>query len=474
MGNTSADMDSVVGSLALSWYYGETTKNAYSPVINCLRNELRYRIEIIEHLNKFGLDEAFLKENVIFADDLKLPDEGFKSIESIALVDFNQLPKEFESHLASKVHYIVDHHIDMNLYKDSLVEKEIKLIGSASTLVINKLLASEDKFFAKDDASNSDLALFLSAPISLDSYNFEPNLYKSKWTDEDKSTFAKLQEFNTDLKQNANFYSQTLLASKQDVKKNLELGCKENLIKDFKVYDLIEDDDLNRYGIGVSSIVITINTFLEYFTTNTVIYEMQQLMKDKNLGLFMVVTNYKSEDGGYKKEVMLFSDNQILDEDISKFQELKDVLETDKSYKLNGMVDNHTNQIGLNLVTWNVGNLKMTRKNLEKLIKEFYNYKIYSDFLQDGFGENMEWFNAPNKWQVPFDAACEVEGYGGGWEIFEDGKRLQLRPPSKKDFWRKTYYKPSFIKDDGPCYFRTVPSDMELTMEVYLSLRPFR
>mgnify|MGYP000865308556 CR=1 FL=1 len=64
----------------------------------------------------------------------------------------------------------------MNLYKDNLIEKEIKLIGSAATLVINKMLVN-DKFFTKDEISNSELALFLSAPISLDSYNFEPSLY---------------------------------------------------------------------------------------------------------------------------------------------------------------------------------------------------------------------------------------------------------------------------------------------------------
>ena len=116
----------------------------------------------------------------------------------------------------------------------------------------------------------------------------------------------------------------------------------------------------------------------------------------------------------------------------------------------------------------------MTRKNLEKLIKEFYVFKIYSDFLQDGFSENMFWFNEPGKWPVPIDASCEVEGYGGGWDVLEDGKRLQLRPDSKKDFWRKTYYKPLLVKDDGPCYMRTVPADMVLTMEVHLTLRPFR
>ena len=41
----------------------------------------------------------------------------------------------------------------------------------------------------QSEQDQSDLALFLSAPILLDSYNFEPKIYKSKWTDEDKTLF---------------------------------------------------------------------------------------------------------------------------------------------------------------------------------------------------------------------------------------------------------------------------------------------
>lgn len=86
--------------------------------------------------------------------------------------------------------------------------------------------------------------------------------------------------------------------------------------------------------------------------------------------------------------------------------------------------------------------------------------------------DTMEWFNEPNKWEVPFDAEPHVEGCGGSWNIFEDGQKLSLLPPSKKDFWRKTYYIPSIIKDDGPCLLRSVPASMLLTMEVYFTLHP--
>ena len=70
----------------------------------------------------------------------------------------------------------------------------------------------------------------------------------------------------------------------------------------------------------------------------------------------MIVTNYY-EDGQYKKEVLLFSDSEILDEDLSKFQELRDVLIADKAYKLSGRVSHLPEGADQSLDTWMVGNL---------------------------------------------------------------------------------------------------------------------
>lgn len=86
----------------------------------------------------------------------------------------------------------------------------------------------------------------------------------------------------------------------------------------------------------------------------------------------------------------------------------------------------------------------------------------------------MFWLNEPGQWNVPFGSDPEVEGYGGGWDVLQEGSRLTLRPDSKKNLWRTTYFQPIVLKDDAPCYVREVPADMELTMEVYFRLRPQR
>ena len=150
------------------------------------------RIDIVKHLSNFGMDDDFL-QNVIFNDDVDQPN-SLVEVESVALVDFNQLTKELEPLLNKKVHYIVDHHVDSNMYLETLKQKDLKLIGSACTLVCQKLLE------LSPDTIDSDLAMFLSAPISLDSYNFSEHFYNSKWVDDDKLVFDALCDKNDELK----------------------------------------------------------------------------------------------------------------------------------------------------------------------------------------------------------------------------------------------------------------------------------
>ena len=55
LGNTSCDLDSVVGSLILSYYYTEKLGKLYTPVINCPRGEFFCKLEITTHLTNCGI-----------------------------------------------------------------------------------------------------------------------------------------------------------------------------------------------------------------------------------------------------------------------------------------------------------------------------------------------------------------------------------------------------------------------------------
>lgn len=101
MGNPSADMDSVLCAMVASWYYSEVEPSRanvlYSPLINCPRDELKYRFDIYAWLNENGFDDQFINSNLFFYEDLiKEGKEQFNSVESVGLVDFNQLTRESE------------------------------------------------------------------------------------------------------------------------------------------------------------------------------------------------------------------------------------------------------------------------------------------------------------------------------------------------------------------------------------------
>lgn len=73
----------------------------------------------------------------------------------------------------------------------------------------------------------------------------------------------------------------------------------------------------------------------------------------------------------------------------------------------------------------------------------------------------LRWYCAPDCWQEEeVDASKEQqqhsrEGKDGSWTVDDDGQ-LIVKAPAKKDFWRKTYYSPLLVKDDGPCLFATI------------------
>lgn len=90
-----------------------------------------------------------------------------------------------------------------------------------------------------------------------------------------------------------------------------------------------------------------------------------------------------------------------------------------------------------------------------------------------GIGTTLTWFCDPTSWAAAgARMAMGDEGAGGAWGVDHSTGALTVCPPSKKDFWRKTYYTPILCKDDGPCLFATVPIDQTVTMETSFTLDP--
>ncbi|CAB9496521.1 Protein of unknown function (DUF1349) [Seminavis robusta] len=96
---------------------------------------------------------------------------------------------------------------------------------------------------------------------------------------------------------------------------------------------------------------------------------------------------------------------------------------------------------------------------------------IVDGFLTSDIGQILRWYCAPDSWN-PIEG--RREGRGGSWSVDDASKSLIMAPPAKKDNWRKTYYEPVLIKDDGPFLYATLTDDKYYTVETTLQLTAVR
>lgn len=83
----------------------------------------------------------------------------------------------------------------------------------------------------------------------------------------------------------------------------------------------------------------------------------------------------------------------------------------------------------------------------------------------------LRWYCAPDCWTEDNNDLVEGkrEGRDGSWTVDDEGQ-LVVKPPAKKDFWRKTYYEPLLVKDDGPALFATVPIHKPIMAETCFTI----
>lgn len=86
----------------------------------------------------------------------------------------------------------------------------------------------------------------------------------------------------------------------------------------------------------------------------------------------------------------------------------------------------------------------------------------------------LHWYCAPDSWDDGTLDPNRREGRGGSWSVLKDGESLAICPPAKKDFWRKTYYNPVVVRDDGPCVFATLSNEKTFTIETTFELEARR
>ena len=138
LGNTSGDVDSIVGALGMGYYLTLKEKKLWIPLVNCKKDELQLKPEIWEHvINKCKIP----LDDLIFTDELL--SYGKEHVE-YALIDHNKLDgkqaESFGNDAHSKVTHVYDHHVDTGRYDfTQLKDYQVRFIGSACSILIIKM-----------------------------------------------------------------------------------------------------------------------------------------------------------------------------------------------------------------------------------------------------------------------------------------------------------------------------------------------
>lgn len=274
------------------------------------------------------------------------------------------MEEEYHDKFENQVNHIVDHHHDNELYHLNIIkDRVIVKVGSACTLVTNLMVEKLDNL---NEEEKAEFAMFISAPICIDTYLFKPDLKGNKWTEDDSKAFQLLQNICPKLQENPSEYWRTLYDQKSDIKHNLGLGARAILQKDFKKFKVLKDDR----NVGIAATLVPLEQFIKHFKEDEVLKVMQSLMKDLNLGLFMIKTRSES-NGVYSKEILLYADSAIMSYEDTKCDDLKANMESQEEWKLS-LQKEYRNTENQKLITWNLGNPQIGRKDMDKLIKEFY------------------------------------------------------------------------------------------------------
>ncbi|XP_011404648.2 PREDICTED: protein prune homolog [Amphimedon queenslandica] len=229
VGNESCDLDSVACSLSLAHFYWSTISSSFFslPLLNCLREDLSLRQDIVWLLNHLKIDSSYF----LFLPEVSLSDLPHPRV---TLVDHN-VPDES---IRPYVDEIIDHHDDALTFECYRV---IEPVGSCSTLVAEKLLSSEDYEMP------NDVATFLLSAILIDTGNLK---IETRVTEKDVEIAGKLGSF-VSLSSDQLYYN--VLTAREDVS---DLTALQILRKDFK------KSEAGNFIVGFSSMTLLVTDFL--------------------------------------------------------------------------------------------------------------------------------------------------------------------------------------------------------------------
>lgn len=111
----------------------------------------------------------------------------------------------------------------------------------------------------------------------LDSMAFQLAFKEHKWVDLDYRMFEQLCSYQFPLvffMLRAHEYLEQQKFNKYCIEMNVNLGCENNLIKNYKTFDYIKLEDGTFKGVGISSIYIPVDHIIEQYGLDNVVKEL--------------------------------------------------------------------------------------------------------------------------------------------------------------------------------------------------------
>ncbi|CAD8210529.1 unnamed protein product [Paramecium octaurelia] len=162
LGNPTADMDSCVGSILLSYHMAEVHIPT-APIINYNRQSFGSHFETVE---------LFHVDDLLFINDVDLKQYD------LILYDHNDI--NYTNNQIGSIY----HHEDKGQHFTQF--KKIEKVGSAVTLVAESM-ELEKNYKCKQEIG--EIAQLIMKTILIDTFNFQQNQYQIRWVDQDKTNF---------------------------------------------------------------------------------------------------------------------------------------------------------------------------------------------------------------------------------------------------------------------------------------------
>ncbi|KAJ2782018.1 hypothetical protein H4R18_002523 [Coemansia javaensis] len=339
LGNESADLDSIVSSIALAYALGAGPSGvAAIPVINANRSDMVLRPDCTLLLDAVlaaegargvadlafidDFDPAAIAQRYSSSSAAQSPPPSTASSPSsgqaeenehrldIWLVDHNA-PASRLAVLAPFVRGIVDHHVDEGQCPQA-AWRQIATVGSCSTLVAERLRALPD-------AIDPPLAKMLLAPILIDTANLSPAAQRATdadiacaawlaamvdWTPQPARITANDGSDGDGEEEEGSAAPSLDVATADDLYRVLgrlkgavsHLAAADLLRKDYKQWDIIAGASGRRWTVGISSVGYRLRKWLKRDGRVAIEAAIGDWVRRQRLDLALVMTHGKARD----------------------------------------------------------------------------------------------------------------------------------------------------------------------------------